>query len=36
MKKNYLLNKEAKVGDEITCPSCKAKFIKVSYQQVLT
>lgn len=34
MKKIYNLNKEAKVGDEIKCPSCKAKFIKKSYQQV--
>lgn len=31
---NYSLNKAAKVGEELSCPSCGTVFIKSSYQQV--
>lgn len=34
MKSQYRKNKVAKIGDECTCPSCGAKFIKQSYQQI--
>lgn len=30
----YKLNKEAKVGQELVCPSCGTIFIKNNYQQV--
>lgn len=33
MKKRYMLNKAAKVGEECICPSCGEKFIKEHYQQ---
>jgi len=29
----YAVAKDGKVGDEITCPSCKTKFTKTNYQQ---
>jgi len=29
----YKLNKSAKVGQELVCPSCGTKFIKSCYQQ---
>lgn len=32
-KKTYKLNKTLKVGDELTCPICKTKFIKKQWQQ---
>lgn len=32
-QRRYESNKAAKVGTEITCPSCKGTFIKKSYQQ---
>lgn len=32
-KERYTLNKNASVGDEVTCPSCKTNFLKRSYQQ---
>lgn len=32
-RKNYKLNKTLKVGDELTCPICKTKFIKKQWQQ---
>ena len=34
IKERYKLNKAAKVGEEIVCPSCGHRFIKKSYQQV--
>ena len=34
MKKRYNINKAAKVGEIISCPSCGFKFKKGSYQQV--
>lgn len=30
----YDINKNAKVGEKITCPVCKKKIIKSTYQQV--
>lgn len=33
IKEQYQLNKDSKVGQECTCPSCKTKFIKTNYQQ---
>lgn len=33
LKERYKLNKEAKVGDELICPSCGSTFIKSNYQQ---
>lgn len=33
-KKQYNLNKIAKVGETIICPSCGTSFIKTNYQQV--
>jgi hypothetical protein len=33
MKKQYELNKQAKVGTECTCPSCNTNFVKTNYQQ---
>lgn len=33
MKKTYENNKNAKVGEECICPSCKTKFTKTNYQQ---
>lgn len=32
-KQTYKLNKTLKVGDELTCPICKTKFIKKQWQQ---
>ena len=34
IKAIYKLNKEAKVGDSLICPSCGTPFVKSSYQQV--
>ncbi len=34
LKERHKINKEAKVGDTCTCPSCGTEFIKVSYHQV--
>jgi hypothetical protein len=33
LKELYLVAKNAKVGDEVICPSCKTIFIKTNYQQ---
>lgn len=33
MRDRYRINKDAKTGDELTCPSCGSKFIKNNYQQ---
>lgn len=33
IKERYALNKSAKIGSELTCPSCQTKFTKGSYQQ---
>ena len=33
VKERYNINKSAKVGEELVCPSCCETFIKVSYQQ---
>lgn len=33
IKEKYKLNKEAKVGDTIQCPSCGSHFEKNNYQQ---
>ena len=33
IKDRYKLNKNAKVGDELTCPSCGTSFTKTNYQQ---
>ena len=33
LKKLYNTAKSAKVGEEVTCPGCKTKFVKTSYQQ---
>lgn len=34
LKERYKINKEAKVGESCTCPSCGTIFIKTNYQQV--
>lgn len=34
LKARYTLNKSAKVGEELICPSCGSSFVKKSYQQV--
>lgn len=33
MKARYKLNKETKVGEKCTCPSCGTEFKKTNYQQ---
>jgi len=33
IKTRYELNKKAKVGDELICPSCHSRFTKTNYQQ---
>lgn len=33
LRDRYKLNKEAKCGDKIICPSCNTEFIKTNYQQ---
>lgn len=33
LRERYKLNKGAKVGEELVCPSCGAGFIKTNYQQ---
>jgi len=33
IKDRYNLNKSAKVGESLVCPSCGSKFIKSTYQQ---
>lgn len=33
LKERYKINKTAKVGEELVCPSCCETFIKESYQQ---
>lgn len=33
MRKQYAINKEAKVGDKLVCPSCGSEFIKTHYAQ---
>lgn len=33
IKDRYKLNKDAKVGQELTCPSCNTSFTKTNYQQ---
>jgi hypothetical protein len=33
IKKQYQLNKEAKVGEQCVCPSCGSGFVKNNYQQ---
>ena len=33
MRKQYAKNKEAKVGEKCTCPSCGTEFEKTNYQQ---
>lgn len=32
--KRYKINKSAKVGDKLVCPSCGTHFVKEHYQQV--
>ena len=34
MKDRYKLNKESRVGETITCPSCGSTFVKTNHQQV--
>lgn len=34
IKERYTINKNAKTGEKITCPSCGTVFVKKSYQQV--
>lgn len=34
LRERYKLNKSAKVGDKLICPSCGTGFMKNSYQQV--
>ena len=33
IKTRYKLNKDAKVGEKLTCPSCGKEFTKTHYQQ---
>ncbi len=33
LNKLYLLSKEAKVGETVTCPSCSSLFVKINHQQ---
>ena len=33
MKARYSVNKSAKVGDNLVCPSCGTSFVKSNYQQ---
>ncbi len=33
IRDRYKLNKDAKVGEELTCPSCGTSFVKSNYQQ---
>lgn len=33
IRERYKTNKEAKVGDSCTCPSCGTEFVKGNYQQ---
>ncbi|MBN1117782.1 MAG: hypothetical protein JXA77_11290 [Bacteroidales bacterium] len=33
IRERYKLNKKAKVGEELICPSCGMKFVKTNYQQ---
>jgi hypothetical protein len=33
LRERYKLAKDAKVGDEVCCPSCNTKFVKSNYQQ---
>jgi len=34
LRDRYKLNKAAKVGDKLVCPSCGTEFEKTNYQQV--
>lgn len=33
MRERYKINKSAKVGDKLVCPSCGTEFVKTNYQQ---
>lgn len=33
LTERYKLNKSAKIGDKIICPSCRTEFVKTQHQQ---